>query len=57
MSANDILAIVMIAVGMAGFGLCVGWVFGVMAGRNEAAEQWREVQANLIRDTTNAEGA
>ena len=57
MNTELIVAITMIAVGMAGFGLCIGYVFGVVAGRTEAADQWREVQANLIRDTTNAEGA
>ena len=38
-------------------GSAVGYVFGVMAGRAEAASQWREVQANLIRDSQNPEGA
>ena len=57
MTTQDILAVVLIAVGCTGFGLCVGWVFGVIAGRTEAADQWREVQANIIRDTSDYTGA
>ena len=57
MTGQDILAIVMIAVGCTGFGLCIGWVFGKVAGHTEAAAQWRDVQANLVRDTTDNAGA
>ena len=57
MTSQDILAIVMIAVGCTGFGLCIGWVFGKVAGHTEAAAQWRDVQANLVRDTTDNAGA